>query len=164
MIIGAFAAGVLLARTPKAKAVQQGTATLSAFFGPLFFVSVGAAVDLRMFNPATAANRHTLWIGGSLLLVAVIGKFAAGYAAPWFKGRQSLIGAAMIPRGEVGLIFAQTGFASGVFDASLFSAVTMVVILTTFLAPLLLRFLLRAEIAARRRAAAERQPEAAHNA
>ena len=47
----------------------------------------------------------------------------------------------MIPRGEVGLIFAQMGLASGVFDAKLFSAVTLMVMVTTFLAPPLLRVL-----------------------
>ena len=49
----------------------------------------------------------------------------------------------MIPRGEVGLIFAQMGLSSGVFDKKLFSAVTMVVMVTTFMAPPLLRALIR---------------------
>jgi Kef-type K+ transport system membrane component KefB len=48
----------------------------------------------------------------------------------------------MIPRGEVGLIFAQTGLASGVFSPGLFSAVTLMVMVTTFLAPPLLKWLL----------------------
>ena len=76
------------------------------------------------------------------------GKFAAGYAAPWFKGKKSVIGVGMIPRGEVGLIFAQMGLSSGVFDAKLFSAVTLMVMVTTFLAPPLLRVLLPPEDAA----------------
>src|SRR6185503_19829042 len=108
------------------------------FFVPLFFVSVGAAVDIRVFNPLDACNRSSLLIGGLLLIAAVIGKFAAGYAAPWFKGDRRVIGVAMIPRGEVGLIFAQMGLSSGVFDKKLFSAVAMVVLVTTFMAPPLL--------------------------
>jgi len=53
-----------------------------------------------------------------------------------------VIGVGMIPRGEVGLIFAQTGLASGVFTLPLFSAVTMMVLVTTFMAPPLLKYLL----------------------
>jgi Na+:H+ antiporter len=141
VIIGAFAAGLLLARTPKAHEIEHGVTELGNFFVPLFFVSVGAAVDVRVFNPLDPANRSTLFVGGLLILAAVVGKFAAGYAAPWFKGKKSVIGVGMIPRGEVGLIFAQMGLASGVFDAKLFSAVTLMVMVTTFLAPPLLRLL-----------------------
>ena len=84
-------------------------------------------------------------VGGLLIVAAVVGKFAAGYAAPWFKGKKSVIGVGMIPRGEVGLIFAQMGLTSGVFDARLFGAVTLMVMVTTFLAPPLLRLLLPSE-------------------
>src|SRR5215831_3073632 len=60
-----------------------------------------------------------------------------------YKTRNQLkvIGVGMIPRGEVGLIFAQTGLASGVFTPSLFSAVTIMVLVTTFMAPPLLKYL-----------------------
>lgn len=141
VIIGAFAAGLLLARTPQAHEIEHGITGLGHFFVPLFFVSVGASVDVRVFNPLDPANRSTLFVGGLLILAAVVGKFAAGYAAPWFKGRKSVIGVGMIPRGEVGLIFAQMGLSSGVFDAKLFSAVTFMVMVTTFLTPPLLRAL-----------------------
>lgn len=139
VIIGAFAAGLLLARTPEARRIEHGVAELGNFFVPLFFVSVGAAVDVRAFNPIEPANRSTLAVGGILIVVAVLGKFAAGYAAPWFKGRKAVIGVGMIPRGEVGLIFARMGLSSGVLDAKLYSAVTLMVMVTTFLAPPLLR-------------------------
>jgi Kef-type K+ transport system membrane component KefB len=141
VIIGAFAAGLLLARTPQAHEIEHGVTELGHFFVPLFFVSVGASVDVRVFNPLEAANRSTLLVGVLLIVAAVAGKFAAGYAAPWFKGKKSVIGVGMIPRGEVGLIFAQMGLSSGVFDAKLFSAVTLMVMVTTFLAPPLLRLL-----------------------
>lgn len=141
VIIGAFAAGLLLARTPQAHEIEHGITGLGHFFVPLFFVSVGASVDVMVFNPLDPANRSTLFVGGLLILAAVVGKFAAGYAAPWFKGRKSVIGVGMIPRGEVGLIFAQMGLSSGVFDAKLFSAVTFMVMVTTFLTPPLLRAL-----------------------
>jgi Kef-type K+ transport system membrane component KefB len=56
-------------------------------------------------------------------------------------GRKSIIGVGMIPRGEVGLIFAQMGLAAGVLDAGLFGAITLMVMVTTFLAPPLLKWL-----------------------
>lgn len=141
VIIGAFAAGLLLAKTPQTHEIEHGVTELGNFFVPLFFVSVGAAVDIRVFNPMDPANHSTLLVGSLLIVVAVAGKFAAGFAAPWFKGKKSVIGVGMIPRGEVGLIFAQMGLTSGVFDAKLFSAVTLMVMATTFLAPPLLRAL-----------------------
>jgi len=141
MIIGAFAAGLLLRDTPQAQAMERGVAHLGHFFVPLFFVTVGAAVDVRVLNPVDPANGETLLIGGLLILAAVIGKFLAGYAPYWFKGNKMVIGVGMIPRGEVGLIFAQRGLASEVFNAGLFSAVTLMVMVTTFLAPPLLKLL-----------------------
>ncbi len=141
VIIGAFVAGVLLAKTPRAREIEHGVTELGNLFVPIFFASVGAAVDLRVFNPADPANRTTLLVGGLLIVAAVAGKFAAGYAVPWFGGRKGVIGVGMIPRGEVGLIFAQIGLSSGVFDAKLFGAVTLMVLVTTFLAPPLLRIL-----------------------
>jgi Kef-type K+ transport system membrane component KefB len=142
MIIGAFAAGLLLRDTPQAKEIERGVAHLGHFFVPLFFVTVGAAVDVSVLHPLEPGNRQTLLMGGLLILVAVMGKFLAGYAPVWFKGNKSIIGVGMIPRGEVGLIFAQTGLASGAFTPPLFSAITMMVLVTTFMAPPLLKYLL----------------------
>lgn len=142
VIIGAFAAGLLLAKTPQTREIEHGVTDLGNFFVPIFFVTVGASVDVRTFNPLDRANHGTLLIGGILIVTAVIGKFAAGYAAPWFRGRKHVIGVGMIPRGEVGLIFAQMGLNSGVLDAKLFSALTLMAMVTTFIAPPLLRMLL----------------------
>lgn len=152
LIIGAFAAGLLLNRTPQREEIEHGVAHLGHLFVPVFFVSVGAAVDVRVFNPADPANWTTLAIGGLLIVAAVAGKFAAGYAPFWFRGKKHVIGIAMVPRGEVGLIFANMGLASGVFNAAVFSAVTLMVLVTTFLAPPILRQLFP-PIATRTRAA-----------
>ncbi len=141
LIIGAFAAGLLLRDTPKAREIERGVAQLGHFFVPLFFVSVGAAVDVRVLNPIDPANRSTLEIGGLLIVAAVVSKFVAGYAPLWFRGNKKVIGVGMIPRGEVGLIFAQAGLTAGVFDAGLFSAITLMVMVTTFIAPPLLKLL-----------------------
>ncbi|MEX0641452.1 MAG: cation:proton antiporter [Pirellulales bacterium] len=141
MILGAFAAGLLLHATPQAREIERGVAHLGRFFVPIFFVSVGAAVDLRVLNPIDPANHRTLLIGALLVVAAVVGKFLAGYAPFWFRGNKKVIGVGMIPRGEVGLIFAQMGLATGVFDAGIFSAVTLMVMVTTFMAPPLLKYL-----------------------
>jgi Kef-type K+ transport system membrane component KefB len=141
MIIGAFAAGLLVRGSPYAPEIEHGVAQLGHFFVPLFFVSVGAAVDLTVLNPSDPGSRTTLIVGSLLIVAAVVGKFLAGYAPFWFRGNKKVIGVGMIPRGEVGLIFAQMGLASGVFTAGLYSAVTLMVMVTTFIAPPLLRLL-----------------------
>jgi Kef-type K+ transport system membrane component KefB len=141
-ILGAFAAGLLIVGTPRAHEIEQGVTRLGNFFVPLFFVMVGAEVDVSVLNPLDPANHRTLAVAGVLTLVAVAGKFAAGYAPFWFKGRKAVVGAGMVPRGEVGLIFAQMGRSGGVLDPGLFTALTLVVMITTFLAPPMLKALL----------------------
>lgn len=142
LIIGSFAAGLLLSGTDHAEEAERGVAHLGHFFVPLFFVGVGAAVDVRSLNPLEPANRSTLLLGGLLIVVAVLGKFLAGYAPFWFRGKKSVIGVGMIPRGEVGLIFAEKGLRAGVLNVGQFSAITLMVMVTTFLAPPLLKLLL----------------------
>ncbi len=141
-IIGAFAAGLLIRETPEAHTIERGITQLGHFFVPLFFVIVGAAVNLTVFNPLNPANHQTLFVASGLIVVAVLGKFLAGYAPFWIRGNKRVIGVGMIPRGEVGLIFAQMGLSSGVFDAAMFSAVALMVMVTTFMAPPLLKLLL----------------------
>lgn len=142
LIIGAFVAGVLLAKTSRAHDIEKGVTSLGHFFVPLFFVSVGASVDLGALNPMVADGRWALVVGSALIVCGVVGKMAAGYAPYWFNGDKRVIGVGMIPRGEVGLIFAQMGLSRGVFDAGMFGGVTLMVIATTFLAPPLLKALL----------------------
>jgi Kef-type K+ transport system membrane component KefB len=137
-IIGAFAAGLVLHATPQREQVERATATLGHFFVPIFFAVVGAAVDL-----SSLANARGLLVGGALIAVGVAGKFVAGFAPFRFPANHPLIGVAMIPRGEVGLIFAQLGLSSGVLDAGLFSAVLLMVMVTTFIAPPWLAYLTR---------------------
>jgi Kef-type K+ transport system membrane component KefB len=136
MIIGAFAAGLLLRGSPLAHEIEAGAKQIGFFFVPIFFVVIGAAVDVTVLG-----NRETLVGGGLLIVAAVLGKFAAGYAPFWFGGKKAVIGVGMIPRGEVGLIFAQMGLDTGVFGPGLFSAVMLMVMVTTLIAPPLLRWL-----------------------
>ncbi len=135
-IIGAFAAGLVLHNTPQRAEIEKATTALGHFFVPIFFATVGAAVEL-----STLADARALAIGGALIVVGVLAKMAAGYAPFWFKGDKTLIGVAMIPRGEVGLIFAQMGLATGALTSQLFSALALMVLVTTFIAPPLLAVL-----------------------
>ena len=139
-IIGAFAAGLILHPTPQRDEIERSTTTLGHFFVPIFFATVGASVDLR-----TLANPSMLLIGAALTIVAIAGKVAAGFAPWWFRGRKLLIGVAMVPRGEVGLIFAQMGLASGALSPVLFSALMLMVLVTTFITPPALARLVSAE-------------------
>ena len=132
-IIGAFSAGLVLHGTPQRAAIEKATTNLGHFFVPIFFASVGAAIEL-----GTLRDVRVLAIGGALIAVGVISKFAAGYSPWWFKGDKALIGIAMIPRGEVGLIFARMGLATGALTSQLYSAVALMVLVTTFLTPPLL--------------------------
>jgi Kef-type K+ transport system membrane component KefB len=142
MIIGAFAAGLLVARAPQSREIERGITEIGHFFVPLFFVAVGASVDLKALNPLDPSTRLAPLIGLALIITGVAGKLAAGYAPFWFHGNKAVVGVGMVPRGEVGLIFAQAGLASGVFDPGLFGGVTMMVIITTLLAPPVLKHLL----------------------
>lgn len=143
VFIGAFAAGLVLAKTDRARDIEREVYPIAQFFIPIFFVSVGAAVDLKQLNPFDPASRRFLIIGLLLTLVAIAGKLVAGFAA--FAGRplrRLVIGVGMIPRGEVGLIFAQLGLTVGLLSAGLYSSVALMVMVTTFVAPPLLRTLL----------------------
>jgi Kef-type K+ transport system membrane component KefB len=139
-IVGAFAAGLVLARTNRGRDIETSIRPVVDVFAPIFFVSIGAQVDVGYLNPAAADNRPALLLALGLILVGVLGKFAAGYAA-WGKVRRSFIGAGMIPRGEVGLIFAQIGRQNGALPEPAFIAVVLAVFATTFLTPPLLKAL-----------------------
>ncbi len=133
MILGAFAAGVILNGTAERAEIERAATAIGHFLVPIFFASVGAAVELSAFG-----EPQTLMVAGLLIVVGVLGKFLAGYAPWWFRGNKKLIGVAMIPRGEVGLIFAQMGLTTQAISPSLFSALALMVLVTTFLAPPLL--------------------------
>ncbi len=144
-IVGAFAAGLVLRETDQFKTIENGIKPVSHFFAPIFFVMVGAAVDVSVFNPFVSENIMVISIALILFVVAVVGKYVSGYVV-YEKGvRKSIIGVGMIPRGEVGLIFAKVGLVHGVFKTDLFSAVTAMVILTTFIVPPLLKWMFESE-------------------
>lgn len=133
-IIGAFVAGVAMARTPHAHKLSTDLAPLGHFLVPVFFLQIGLQADLGRMGQG-----EVLGMAGLLLAVAVAGKVLACVGA-WRAARDRLlVGVGMLPRGEVGLIFAGLGLQRGVLDADLYGALLAVVLATTLVAPPLLR-------------------------
>ncbi len=139
-ILGAFAAGLVLAETSKRRELEDQITPIADMLVPIFFVTVGARTDISVLNPLVPANREGLIIASFLVIVAIIGKTITGYVVFGQPGINRLaVGFGMIPRGEVGLVFAGVGAASGVLSESLDAAIIVMVIVTTFIAPPLLR-------------------------
>jgi Kef-type K+ transport system membrane component KefB len=139
-ILGAFAAGLVLDETDKRKELDKQVVPIADILVPIFFITVGAKADLGVLNPTVPSNREGLIIAAFLIAIAIIGKIIAGWAVFDSEPTNRLaIGIGMVPRGEVGLVFAGIGAASGVLSKPLEAAIIIMVILTTFLAPPLLR-------------------------
>lgn len=139
-ILGAFAAGLVLAETEKRKELEAQIIPVADIVVPVFFVCVGAKTDLSVLNPAIPTNREGLIIASFLILVAIVGKVITGFTVFGQPEINKLaIGVGMIPRGEVGLVFAGVGSASGALSPSTEAAIIMMVIITTFVAPPLLK-------------------------
>jgi Kef-type K+ transport system membrane component KefB len=130
MIVGALAAGLVLHGTPQRVEIERSVTQLGYFFVPIFFAVVGATVDLRAL-----ADPRALLVGGVLTAVGIVGKLATGWSLRNFEGNRWLVGVAMIPRGEVGLIFAQVGIATGAIAAGEFGAIMLMVVATTLITP-----------------------------
>lgn len=135
LIIGAFAAGIILSGTNQFDTIEHEIRPVASIFTPIFFVSVGASVNLRLLDPTAPSSRGTLLVAAVLTAIAIVGKLAAGWAAPWERFRRLVVGVGMVPRGEVGLIFADVGRRSGVLTDEVFGAVLLMVMVTTFVAP-----------------------------
>lgn len=116
--------------------VEEIINPLGWFFVPIFFVYTGMHVELApLFEPSV------VWIALAITAVAFIGKVVAGTVAG--NVNKSLVGWGMVPRGEVGLIFAATGQRLGIVTPQLFSVIVVVVLLTTLLTPPILTWVSR---------------------
>jgi len=153
-ILGSFAAGIALARRfflplgttiehyshELAEKIEQAMTPIIDLFVPVFFVMVGVSLNLRVIDFTSSS----FWLfAGTLSVIAVLSKLASGV---WVKGRwdcKMSTGMAMVPRGEVGLIFAEVGRRNGIFDDSVYAVVVFVVAVTTLLAPLALKPLMK---------------------
>ena len=136
-IVGAFAAGMVLNsffdREIEGATLHELLSPIESLVVPLFFVWMGIQVKLEAM-----ARTDVLIAGVALTVVAIIGKVVSGWGCPKTMNRWA-VGFGMMPRGEVGLIFAGIGKGIGVVDDGLFSAVVLLVMVTTVLAPILLR-------------------------
>jgi len=136
-IVGAFAAGVILNgffdREVGGVSLHELLSPIESLIVPLFFVWMGIQVKLEAM-----ASKDVILAGLALTIVAIVGKVASGWACPPTMNRLA-VGFGMMPRGEVGLIFAGIGKGIGVVNEGLFSAVILLVMITTVLAPVLLR-------------------------
>ena len=139
-ILGSFAAGLVLAETEKQEDLQKQLSPIADMLVPIFFVTVGAKTDIGVLNPANPTNQEGLVLAIFLILVAIISKMITGLTVFGKPGINRLaVGIGMIPRGEVGLVFVSVGAASGTLDKATEAAIIMMVIVTTFVAPPLLR-------------------------
>jgi Kef-type K+ transport system membrane component KefB len=135
LIIGAFAAGIILSGTNQFDTIEREVRPVASIFAPIFFVSVGASVNLRLLDPTRPGAASLLGVAAALTLLAIVGKIAAGWAAPWARFRRVVVGVGMVPRGEVGLIFADIGRRAGILNEAVFGAMLLMVMATTFVAP-----------------------------
>ncbi len=116
--------------------IEYIIAPLGYLFVPVFFVTTGLGVDLRSF-----LNSDVLILAFGITVAAFVGKFISGLVAG--NVNKLVVGVGMIPRGEVGLIFAVSGKILGVVDDRLYSAIVVMVIFSTLITPPLLSRLLK---------------------
>ena len=145
-IVGAFTAGLIMQdayfrhwghERDHTICIRDLIMPLEVILVPIFFVLMGIQVKLETFF-----DTQVLVLSIGLLVSAIIGKLLAGFGASRTNNRWA-IGIGMLPRGEVGLIFAAIGKSLNVIDDALFSAIVLMVIITTLLAPPLLKYSLQ---------------------
>lgn len=145
-IIGAFAAGVILhdayfkhwGKIEEHRfCIRDLIAPLEVILVPIFFVLMGIQVKLESFFDSNVVS-----LAAGLTAAAIIGKWVSGYVAG--KGVNNLaVGIGMVPRGEVGLVFASIGKSLGVLNDELFSSLVLMIIITTLITPTALKFTLK---------------------
>ena len=137
-VIGAFLAGMVVAETRDQHPVEREVEPLYAFFPPFFFASIGIQLDLGALAAAAGAL-------AGVTAVAIVSKLVAAYAGAARMSRRDrgIVAVGMVPRGEVGIIVAGIGAATGVIDGELFAAIVGMSVLTTIAAPPVLRRLAR---------------------
>ncbi len=135
-IIGAFLAGMVVAETRDQSPIEEEVAPLYAFFPPFFFAFIGLELSL-----AALGDLDTLLLLAGVSALAVATKFGGAYLGAMRMGRRdaTFVGVGMVPRGEVGIIVAGIGNATGTIDAELFAVIVAMSVLTTLLVPPILR-------------------------
>ncbi len=146
-VVGAFLAGMILAEARERYQLEAQVLPLSQLFVPIFFVATGAQMD-----PMVLSNGSTALLAGALTGLAIVGKViggavgAVGMRSSIGTGRtMAIIGVGMVPRGEVGLVVAGIGHVQGILDDTTFSALIVMTLVTTLVAPPALRALLSSD-------------------
>ena len=136
-IVGAFAIGMAVASTRLIKQVEEYVHKLQIIFAPLFFAIIGAQVDLR------GINLEVLIIAGIMVSIAISTKLlGCGLPSLIFlkdKSKAMRVGIGMVSRGEVGLIVAGVGATSGVVSGDVYTAIIVMVAVTTIITPIWLK-------------------------
>lgn len=136
-IVGAFAVGMALSATKIVEKIHLYIEKIGLIFAPLFFVIIGAQVDLR------GVNLEILALSGVIIGIAVITKLGGcGLPAMYFlksKMQGMRVGIGMISRGEVGLIVAGVGISTGVLTSNVYSTIVIMVAATTIITPIWLK-------------------------
>ncbi|NQY81230.1 MAG: cation:proton antiporter [Candidatus Caenarcaniphilales bacterium] len=143
-IVGAFCMGLVLEdvhfkKFATDRTLEEYIHPISIFLVPIFFVVTGMHVDLSVF-----ADLHIVLASVAISVVAILGKLICAWTFPSKeKVNRAIIGFGMVPRGEVGLIFASVGKSIGVVSDSLYAITVIVVILTTLCPPPILAYLIK---------------------
>jgi len=136
-IVGAFAVGMALSTTKVFEKVENYAHQIGLIFAPLFFAIIGAQVDFRQ------VNAEILYLSGIIIAIAIVTKLlGCGLPAMMFlksKSKGMKVGIGMISRGEVGLIVAGVGVASGILTSSVYSTIVIMVAVTTIITPIWLK-------------------------
>lgn len=143
-ITGAFIAGLMLARTPEKERIESGVHALAyGLFVPIFFVNIGLSINLGEFQTQSLLLTIAITVG------AIIGKWfgsAWGAKVGGLTTTESIqLGAGMVSRGEVGLIVASVGMQANLMNSSEFSAIVVMILVTTLITPPILRWLFARE-------------------
>ncbi len=133
-IVGAFVAGLVLSRSTASERVRKELSPVGHLLIPVFFLQIGIDADVSQF-----ARPAVFGTAAALLVVALLGKLASAAGMIGSPGDRLLVGIGMIPRGEVGLIFATLGLNEHVFGQDVYAALLLVVLVTTVGTPPFLR-------------------------
>jgi Na+:H+ antiporter len=133
-VVGAFVAGLAVSPSSRREEIQRRLTPIGHVLIPLFFLQIGIDTEARSLT-----EPRVLWIAAALSVVAILGKIVAGLGVKRGTADRLLVGLAMIPRGEVGLIFASIGLSQHFLDAQAHSILVVVVLVTTVVSPALIR-------------------------
>jgi Kef-type K+ transport system membrane component KefB len=149
-LLGGFAAGLALSRRfflplgitlrmdgKFAGEIEHQMQPIISLFTPIFFVVVGLSINLREID---WTSHHVWGFSLALLMVAIVGKMLGALFLGESWASRLMIGMAMVPRGEVGLIFAELGRLSGVFNNEMHAGMVMVIVLTTVIPPFTMKW------------------------